>query len=404
MATRLTRRQLYDLVWDQPMTKLAARFGLSDVGLRKICHKHRVPTPPAGYWAKKAYGKRVTAKPLPNDANETEIVIREGSAANEPEAIAEARITLAAAAALAASAPGVTTPNSIVERTLTKLANTKRRADGLLRSEGATFVRVAVRPQSLERAGEVLHEFVAAAETAGLRLAKHEDGAAWICDGESVAFELVEVTDQVPHVATEAELRAVAKWKRDREETHRRYGYWQDWGEPRIPQWEHRYQGPLAIRLEKVRIQSERSPWGDTIVSSFADSKTRPVTKIIPRAVGTIGAIAAAKKANREFDARRRAAATEAARQHEQMQLRRAHEQKAIALLEKLLAEQEEEGRLRSLAHALRARDHRGSRTEEFLKWLDHRVHEMAAANSPLTLENRLAALELFQPAATHNP
>jgi len=404
MATRLTRRQLYDLVWDQPMTKLAARFGLSDVGLRKICHKHRVPTPPAGYWAKKAYGKRVTAKPLPNDANETEIVIREGSAANEPEAIAEARITLAAAAALAASAPGVTTPNSIVERTLTKLANTKRRADGLLWSEGATFVRVAVGPQSLERAGEVLHEFVAAAQTAGLRLAKHEDGAAWICDGESVAFELVEVTDQVPHVATEAELRAVAKWKRDREDTHRRYGYWQDWGEPRIPKWEHRYQGRLAIRLEKVRILSELSPWGDTIVSSFADSKTRPVTKIIPRAVGTIGAIAAAKKANREFEARRRAAAAEAARQYEQMQRRRAHEQKAIALLEKLLAEQEAEGRLRSLARALRAGDHGGSRTEEFLKWLDLRVLEMAAANSPAALENRLAALELFQSAVSHDP
>ena len=29
---RLTRRQLYELVWDQPMTKLAAQFGISDVG------------------------------------------------------------------------------------------------------------------------------------------------------------------------------------------------------------------------------------------------------------------------------------------------------------------------------------------------------------------------------------
>jgi hypothetical protein len=30
MSTRLTRRQLYELVWDEPMTKLAAQFGLSD--------------------------------------------------------------------------------------------------------------------------------------------------------------------------------------------------------------------------------------------------------------------------------------------------------------------------------------------------------------------------------------
>src|SRR5690242_7626806 len=99
MPTRLTRRQLYELVWDQPMTKLASQFGLSDVGLRKICQKHRVPTPPAGHWAKKAYGKRVTTRPLPDIANEPEILIRESAASSEPGAIAEARLALAAAAA-----------------------------------------------------------------------------------------------------------------------------------------------------------------------------------------------------------------------------------------------------------------------------------------------------------------
>ena len=59
MSKRLTRQQLHDLVWDRPMTKLAKEFGLSDVALHKICRKFRVPTPPVGYWAKKAYGKPV---------------------------------------------------------------------------------------------------------------------------------------------------------------------------------------------------------------------------------------------------------------------------------------------------------------------------------------------------------
>jgi hypothetical protein len=94
MSMRVTRRQLYELVWDQPMTKLAAQFGLSDVGLRKICHKHRVPTPPVGYWAKKAHGKRVTTKPLPNVEDEGEIIIRESSASNEPSEIAQARVAI----------------------------------------------------------------------------------------------------------------------------------------------------------------------------------------------------------------------------------------------------------------------------------------------------------------------
>jgi hypothetical protein len=398
MSTRLTRRQLYELVWDEPMTKLAAQFGLSDVGLRKICHKHRVPTPPAGFWAKKAYGKRVTIKPLPSVANEAEILIRESAASNEPAPIAEARIALAAAAS--ASSPETPSPNPIVERTLTKLANTRRGADGLLRSTGANFARVTVRPESVERAGEILRQFVSAGTTSGLRLTKHEGGAAWLCNGEIVEFELVEVTDQVPHTATEAELRAVAKWKREREETHRKYGYWRDWGEPRIPKWDHRFQGRLAIKLEKIRIQSERSPWGDAIISSFVDSRTRTVTKVIPRIVGTIGAIAAAKRVNREFEVRRRAAAEKAAREYEEMQRRRAHEQKAISLLDKLMVEQESEARLRFLAGALRAKNVSGRRAVEFLKWLDQKLLETAAANSPAALEDRLADAGLFEPGA----
>ena len=53
----LTRRAMYDLVWYRPMTKVAEDLGISDVGLKKICDKHRVPTPPRGYWAKRDAGK-----------------------------------------------------------------------------------------------------------------------------------------------------------------------------------------------------------------------------------------------------------------------------------------------------------------------------------------------------------
>ena len=43
MAT-LTRKELYDRVWTNPMTKLAKQFGLSDVALHKICRKHHLDT------------------------------------------------------------------------------------------------------------------------------------------------------------------------------------------------------------------------------------------------------------------------------------------------------------------------------------------------------------------------
>lgn len=45
MTKEFTRRQLYDLVWARPMTKIAVELGISDVGLKKIYRKDRVPTP-----------------------------------------------------------------------------------------------------------------------------------------------------------------------------------------------------------------------------------------------------------------------------------------------------------------------------------------------------------------------
>lgn len=47
------------------MRSLAAEFGMSDVGLKKVCHRHGVPTPGLGYWAKLAHGKRAKKEVLP---------------------------------------------------------------------------------------------------------------------------------------------------------------------------------------------------------------------------------------------------------------------------------------------------------------------------------------------------
>lgn len=61
---RLTREELYDLVWAKPMTQVALHFGISDRAMAKICAKKQVPVPPRGYWAKKSVGKDVPAFPL----------------------------------------------------------------------------------------------------------------------------------------------------------------------------------------------------------------------------------------------------------------------------------------------------------------------------------------------------
>lgn len=62
---KLTRQQLYDLVWQKPATKLAKELEISDVAIGKMCKRYNIPRPSTGYWAKLAAGKRVIQQPLP---------------------------------------------------------------------------------------------------------------------------------------------------------------------------------------------------------------------------------------------------------------------------------------------------------------------------------------------------
>jgi hypothetical protein len=60
----VTREELHQLVWSKPTRTAAKEFGLSDVGLAKICRKLGVKKPPRGYWAKVAAGGCVKKPPL----------------------------------------------------------------------------------------------------------------------------------------------------------------------------------------------------------------------------------------------------------------------------------------------------------------------------------------------------
>lgn len=61
----ITREELYEMVWAEPAVKVAARLGISDVAVAKLCKKLSVPKPPVGYWAKKEAGKDLPIPPLP---------------------------------------------------------------------------------------------------------------------------------------------------------------------------------------------------------------------------------------------------------------------------------------------------------------------------------------------------
>lgn len=61
----VSREQLYRELWSEPALVVAKRYGISDVGLAKVCRRFDIPKPGLGYWAKREVGTAPAPTPLP---------------------------------------------------------------------------------------------------------------------------------------------------------------------------------------------------------------------------------------------------------------------------------------------------------------------------------------------------
>lgn len=61
----LSREELYELVWKEPMLRVGEQLGVSSSYMARVCTELRVPRPPRGYWAKLEFGKAPARPALP---------------------------------------------------------------------------------------------------------------------------------------------------------------------------------------------------------------------------------------------------------------------------------------------------------------------------------------------------
>jgi hypothetical protein len=61
----MSRQQLYDLVWKEPMLRVGERLGVSSSYMARVCTELRIPRPPRGYWAQLEFGKAPARPGLP---------------------------------------------------------------------------------------------------------------------------------------------------------------------------------------------------------------------------------------------------------------------------------------------------------------------------------------------------
>ena len=70
------RDELYKEVWSVPMWTLAKKYGISDVGLAKVCRNLTIPLPGRGYWARKQAGQKVSQHPLPDIKEKDKVLLQ----------------------------------------------------------------------------------------------------------------------------------------------------------------------------------------------------------------------------------------------------------------------------------------------------------------------------------------
>lgn len=156
-AKPVDRETLYNEVWTEPVSVVAPRYGLSDVGLAKICRSLAIPLPSRGYWAKVKAGKVMHRVPLPPLKHSGAVPTGLVKLPSEKVAVREAaRKTAARVRKEVPPLPPpeeVGTPHSLVVATSKRLRRREGWPEGtMLRSAPKEVLNLSVTKDALDRA------------------------------------------------------------------------------------------------------------------------------------------------------------------------------------------------------------------------------------------------------------
>lgn len=175
----MKRTQLYQMVWEKPMTKLGTELGISDVGLAKACRRHGIPVPPRGHWAKLAAGKPSPQIPLPNPDRDEEVSLTLTNPVKRRKERAEAQAKRVAIEERIRTLPAIdeaaeTRPHPMVKATLAYIARIptlEKRYDRL--SPMDRLQRDIERPPYIDKGRRRIHV------PNGLHLTVSDESAEW---------------------------------------------------------------------------------------------------------------------------------------------------------------------------------------------------------------------------------
>ena len=226
LRNRISREQLYEEVWAEPVIKVAERYGVSGVAVAKWCRKLNVPRPGRGYWARKAAGRRVRQLPLPKAKNGQPGYISRPKP-SERRLAQPVKVPCMHLFENPIPVPEVLDPeHSLVAQTRRALADPGTQEYGIICPRGREGLDVRVCEASVERALRIMNALISALERAGFAVEAsvtldgegHTTGSqtSAVIHDERIPFSLTEKTQLVERAPTAGERAEMRRnpWKR----------------------------------------------------------------------------------------------------------------------------------------------------------------------------------------------
>ena len=250
----VTRDDPFAAVWERPLTKVAADYGISDVALKKICRKMEIPTPGLGYWRRIECGYPGSVPKLPplSDDGVDSVVIRPPAASSSVEVMEGIPSDAELEAALAKAPPVDLHPLLVPVRRSLEAAKANDRGVLIPRSDKAKFIGVT--QGSLERAIRTLDLVLKGLE--GL-------GHAVQIDTEKDPQLRLRIADDEFGLSIEEKLLATARPATEAEK--RRYGSWH------TEHYDYAPTGRFTLRLHGTFLPGTRAAFSDRNTQQLAD-------------------------------------------------------------------------------------------------------------------------------------
>jgi hypothetical protein len=354
----IQRKQLYKQVWAKPLSKLAKDYGISDVGLKKICKKLNVPTPPRGYWARVYGGQKLNRVALPRlkyGQDDTYYL----DPRNEPTPVPEIEDDTRQLIDKMTRNKGIpipkrlVRPHPLVENTLSKMQKSTPDKYTIIRAYCNSCLDIRVSKNSVKRACRIANALIKTLEKHGFEILIKDRETKIIVPGidDEVRIYFKEKVKQVDHKMTAKELA---------DEKRRGWCY--------APKYDYEPTGILGLFIDEYSGRGLKKQWRDT-------KKNKIEHRLVDFLIGIIRIADCSRRERLEREEERRRWEEEQRRRAELERLRQIELEKR-AVLEQQAQRWEQSRQIRGFIEAVRAKAKQAdqmyfkrSQLNDWVKW-----------------------------------